>query len=438
VSIKDVADFAAKTSFTSLPSNVITQAKLALQDNLGVMLAAHKDRAVEAARRVAQAIGGRKESTLIGTGIKVPCNIASWVNAVMGSTLDMDDGAMGQEGHRAHAGGMVVPSCLAVAERQSATGVELIEALVIGFEIAVRTGWMMGVGTMAGKVGTYGVAAATAKLLGLSPEKIANAVAIAEAHRPDPAQGTLIEHPGMVKEAIGWGAMTGVSAALLAQAGFTGSRTTYDLPEHNQKPMESLGKEWEMMGLYFKPYSMCRNGHTSLDGVLELVKEHDLKADDISKITVGVCSKTVRMINYPPATIWEAQYSVPFTVGAAVVDGEVGPEQIAETRLGDRTILNQAEKVRLVTDPEAEALWPQTHAARVEIETKDGRKFKVFKRYPKGGAENPLSEKELRGKFRKLAVRAIGVDRTEALSTCIDRLEKLNTVNELIEQVANF
>jgi len=95
MSTKDIASFIMATNFDNLPSNVITKAKVAARDNLGVAVAAHKDKAVAAARRLAMAMGGREDSTIIGTGIKAPCNLAAMVNAVMGSTLDMDDGGMG-------------------------------------------------------------------------------------------------------------------------------------------------------------------------------------------------------------------------------------------------------------------------------------------------------------------------------------------------------
>ena len=138
MSTKDVANFIITTSFDRLPANVVVKAKVAIQDHLGVLLAAHDDRAVAAARKVALTMGGREESTLLGIGVKVPCNMASLVNAVMTRTLDMDDGAYRATGHLAHAGGVVVPSSLAVAEHQNATGKQLVEAVVVIVVILTR------------------------------------------------------------------------------------------------------------------------------------------------------------------------------------------------------------------------------------------------------------------------------------------------------------
>lgn len=442
MSTKDVANFITTTSFDRLPADVVAKAKVAIRDHLGVLLAAHNVKAVAAARKVALAMAGREESTLIGIGVKVPCNLASLVNAVMTRTLDMDDGAYRTTGHLAHAGGVVVPSSLAVAERQNATGKQLIEAVVVGYEVALRAGWIISLWPMfapAGMAGTYGAAAAAAKLLGLNTEETADALGVAEAHCLYPSRAKRFERTAMTKEAAGWGAMTGVTAALLAQAGFNGPETLFDLPEYNQEPLETLGKEWEIMGIYFKPYSSCRATHAPLDGVFELIKQHNLTADNISRIIAGVATHlATSMTNYRPANIWQAQFSIPFVIGAALADGEVGPVQIAENRLVDDVLLSQADKVKLVGDPEVDALASSkgTRSCRIKIETKDGREFETFVGYPRGAPQNPLSEEELVGKFRKLATRAMGAERTEDLVKCLDELEDLGNINNLVDKLS--
>jgi len=440
VSTRDVAGFITSTSFDTLPPEVVAKAKVAIRDHLGVLLAAHDDKAVAAAREVALAMGGREESTLIGIGVKVPCNMASLVNAVMTRTLDMDDGAYRARGHLAHAGGVVVPSSLAVAERQNATGEQLIEAVVVGYEVALRAGWIISLWGMfapAGMAGTYGAAAAASKLLGLSTEETVDALGVAEAHCLYPSRAMRFERTAMTKEAAGWGAMTGVTAALLAQAGFNGPETLFDLTDYNKEPLKTLGSGWEIMRLYFKPYSCCTYCHAPIDGVLDIIKKRNLSFENIVRIAIGVSTEAATsMANYRPASTWEAQFSIPFVIGAAVVDGEVGPKQIAESRLGDELILKQADKVKLVGDPEADALRPGMVPARVKVETTEGREFETFVGYPRGSSQNPLSDEELVGKFRKLAARAVGAERTEDLVKCLDELEDLGNVNELVEKLS--
>jgi 2-methylcitrate dehydratase PrpD len=304
-------------------------------------------------------------------------------------------------------------------------------------------------GIMAGIGGNYGAAVAAAKILGLPPEKIIDALGIAEAHRPYPTPAAIwrdkdislrkefMKHTPMTKENCGWAALTGVTAALLAQAGFSAGRTIFDLPMYNRESLGTLGHEWEILDIYFKPYSTCRACHASIDGVLELIKERNLGPNDISKITIGLSSLRAEMANYRPSTRWEAQYSIPFVIGAAVAEGEVGPKQIADERLNNEAILIQADKVALVASPEVDALSPGIDASTVEIETKNGSKFKTFRRYPRGEPQNPLTEQDLSKKFTTLVAGALPVETIQELNKCLTRLEDLHTINHLLEKIAH-
>jgi 2-methylcitrate dehydratase PrpD len=443
MSSRAVADFISEVRFDRLPSEVVVQAKRAIRDLVAVMIASHKDRAVEAAKRIAIARGGRQESTLFGIGIKVPCEAATFVNGAMATTLDMDDGSMGLPGHprfhRGHPGGMVITSALAMAEREGANGKAFIEAVVAGYEVELATAWSIGESVLAGRTGTYGAATAAARLLGLGREEVLHTLRIAEAHCPSPTYAFIWNQTDMTKEAPAWAAMTGTMSALLAQAGFKGAPTIFDLPKSNKEPVEKLGKEWEILGIYFKPYSVCRVAHAPLDGLSEILKANRLIANQITKITIG-CStqKSLNMWNARPANIWQAQYSIPFAVGALLVDGEVGPKQISENRLGDKMILQNAEKVVLVPDAEVDALLPGHFAGRVTVETADNRKFEAFKTYPKGEPENPMSEEELAEKFRKLVSRIAGAQKAEELVMCLDRIEQLDHISTLVEKLNHF
>ena len=126
---------------------------------------------------------------------------------------------------------------------------------------------------------------------------------------------------------------------------------------------------------------------------------------------------------------------MPFVAGAAVADGEVGPEQIAEDRLADAAILEQTDKVELIADAEADALRPGMVPGRVKIATNDGRTFDTWVPYPRGAPENPLSEEELRNKFSNLSMKTIGAARTADLGHCLDRLEDTTDVNDLVAKL---
>ncbi len=443
MSSRAVADFISEVQFDKLPSDVVVQAKRAVRDLVGVMIAAHKDRAVEAARRIAIARGGKQESTLFGIGLRAPCEMAALVNGAMATTLDMDDGSMGLPGHarfhRGHPGGMVITSALAVAEREGANGKSFIEAVVAGYEVELATAWAIGESVLAGRTGTYGAATAAAKLLGLGREETLHTLRIAEAHCPSPTYAFIWDQTDMTKEAPAWAAMTGTMSALLAQAGFKGAPTIFDLPKSNKEPIEKLGKEWEILGVYFKPYSVCRVAHAALDGLSEILQVNRLNANQITRITIGCSSqKSLNMWNARPANIWQAQYSIPFAAGSLLADGEVGPKQISENRLGDKMILQNAGKVKLVPDSEVDALLPGHFAARVIVETMDNRKFEAFKPYPKGEPENPMSEEELAEKFKRLISAVAGSKKADKLAAILERMEDLNSLDELVEGIRSF
>jgi 2-methylcitrate dehydratase PrpD len=443
MSTQKIARFVSEISINHLPPEVIIQIKKAIRDILGVSIAAHHDQAVNAARKMVATRGGAEESSLIGVMKRLPCDMAAFVNSVMASTLDMDDGSMGLPSHlrvhRGHPGGIVIPAGLAVAEKVKATGAQLIEAVAVGYEVAMLTAWLTGETMLAGVNGTFGATAASSKLLGLNVNQTIEALNIASAHRPAPSYAFIWTRIGMTKESAAWAAMTGVTAALLAQNGFSGTPSFYDLEEHDKAPLEALGRDWEIMSLYFKPYSACRHAHAPIDGVLEVMAENDLEAGDIAKVIIGCASKKgLFMSNRRPTSIWQAQYSIPFLIGAAIIEKEVGPQQVSEKRLEDASILRQADKVNLIADAEVDALQPGNFAARVTIQTKAGRIYETFIRYPRGEPENPLSDRELEEKFKKLSKGIISAERVKTLLECLENLDQQDSLDLLIKQVADF
>ena len=434
-----VAEFITRTDFQSLPGDVVTQAKKSVRDHLGAMLAARDDAAVRAAAGVAADVAGRAEATVLSTGQRVPAASAAMVNAVAASTLDADDGAYRSIGHLGHAGGVVVPSALVVAERVHASGTELITAVVVGYEVALRVGWLSYLGgayAPAGMVGNFGAAAGAAKLLGLDTKRTANALGIAEAHCLHPSRAKNYLKMTMTKEAAGWGAFTGVNAALLAEADFEGPETVFDLPDNDPEPLDSLGREWQIMRLYFKPYSLCRYCHGPVDGLLDIMRRHDLRAEDISGVEIGIAVPAVNgMVNYRPQNTWEAQFSIPYAVGAAIAEGVVMPAQIANERLGEESILKQADKITVVVDPEADALRPGMVAARVTVETGAGGRFSTFVSHPLGSPENPLSEEGLRQKFDCLTAPVLGPDLNQQLYRRLADLETVSDITTLVDEL---
>lgn len=156
---KDIAHFIVTIHFHELPPDVVAKAKMCVLDLLGYSLAAHKTKSTNAVRRMVQAMGGRKESTLIGVGVKAPVPLAAWANSVLANALDMDDGSFWPKGHAGHHGAMVIPSSLSIAEAKGLSGKNFIEGIVVGYEVGIRAGYIMSsLGIhQGGTMGCYGL-----------------------------------------------------------------------------------------------------------------------------------------------------------------------------------------------------------------------------------------------------------------------------------------
>lgn len=444
---KSVANFILAVNFEELPQDVVAQVKRCTLDALGATIAAHNTKTVRiVGDLVRRSTGTVKEATLIGFGLQASLDKATLLNSTMATVLDTDDGCISPVGHLGHVGGCVIPAALAVAEHENSTGEAFIEAVVAGYEVFLRTGWMLCDPKIkkipsSGTPGAYGVAAAVGKLLKLTREEMVNALGIAEGCAPVMKGGsfrTILGTVPITKEFMSWGAMSGMTAALLARGGFTGPSTIYDAPHYDRSCLDSLGKNYEMLNMYFKPYCACRYTHATLDVVLELVKKQGLSPDDILNITVGVSSAASWLRSTRPTIIEDAEYSFPFLIGVALVYGEVGPKQVSEDRLNDKAVFEQADKVKVEVNEAIEDLLPGKFGAVVTIETRDGKKRQVKRDFPKGDLEDPLSDKELEEKFRRWVTTVIDSERAEKVLGSVRNLENADSINKLIELLAYF
>lgn len=444
MSTQAVAEFICNTRFKELPSPVIGQAKRCTLDTLGSAIAGRKRKTVEIMERLVFSLGGgHPEAAVIGTGQRASAPNATLLNSLISTVLDSDDGSMSPVGHLGHIGGCVIPAALAVAEREQAGGKAFLEAVVAGYEVFLRTGWILTEPEMkkfsiSGTPGAYATAATAAKLLKLALPETTHALGIAESHAPIPRMGRIALTGPMTKEAMPWGSMTGVTAALLAQLGFTGPRTLYDDPNPQNSCLEHLGQRYEILKIYFKPYCACRYTHAALDVVLELLRAGEFASRDVVTITVEAGEGAALLRAIRPNTIEHAQYSFPFVLGAALADGEVGPAQMEDHRLHDEKILQFAERVKIGYSEDVNSLLPARFAAVVNVETRDGKKRRVRRDIPKGEPEDPMTDEDLEDKFRKWTEPVIGRDRAEQIIQTVRRLEDLEHIDELARTVAAF
>ena len=225
----------------------------------------------------------------------------------------------------------------------------------------------------------------------------------------------VIDHPTMLKDGSGWGAMAGVSAALLARGGFTGSPAATVEGGDVADLWEDLGTRWRVTEQYVKPYPVCRWAQPAIAAALALRAGHGFVADAIEAVSIGTFAAAARLDARAPATTEEAQYSLAFPVAAALVRGRVGVAEIEGTGLADPEVLRLARRVEVRVDPAHDALFPAERWSDVTVSLADGRTLASGRMAAPGDPESPLDGAALEAKFRALAEPALGERRARRL-----------------------
>jgi 2-methylcitrate dehydratase PrpD len=359
---------------------------------------------------------------------------AALANGFAASALDIDDGYRPVKGHP---GAVVFPAVLAAAEEAKSSGVELLTALVVGYEVAMRAGRIMhllydfyhGSGAWA----PVGAAAGAARLLGCDAEQTCHALGIAEFHAAMTPEMRSVEHPSMLKDGIGWGAMVGIASPQLAARGFTGFPALFDAGDAGPRLTESLGDAYLILDLYFKPYACCRWAQPAIEGALSAAHRIGATAADLARVRVHTFEAATHLRSAAPRTTEEAQFSLPWPVACALIDGVVGPEQVAGESLADPTRQELAARVEVVVDEELEEAFPEQALAWVEIETTDGSRARSGILSAPGDAHTPFSDTELAEKFRDLTTPVLGSHRARKLASAIERLPDSPDLDEIID-----
>jgi 2-methylcitrate dehydratase PrpD len=433
-----LCDFIHRTTWAGLPGAVRAQTVRCLLDTLGAALAG---RVTDLSRIVhdfaAETFAGRG-ARLWQDGREVSPPGAALANGMTIDSLDVHDGHPLTKGH---AGAAVVPAAFAVLGLGSGvvSGEEFLAGLAVGYEVALRAGMALHAAAAdyhtSGAWNALGCAALAARRLGLAEGPTLHALGIAEYHGPRSPMMRCVDHPTMLKDGSGWGAMAGVSAALLARRGFTGQPAATVEGGGCVRFWESLGEQWEILNQYFKPHAVCRWAQPAVEGALELRDRYHLAPQEIVRIRVETFHEATRLSVRAPRTTEEAQYSLPFAVAAALVFGTLGAEQVTGPALTDPRVLRLAGFIDLCADPDLSARFPALRFAHVSIETAGGETRQVRDARPRWDAVEPPSDTELLDKFRRLT-RLLPGPRRQELEKQILGCAHLRDVSVLAELLA--
>ena len=422
-----------------IPDTALDQAAWCLLDLLGAAMAGADQPSARSARSFANRFFPEGPARVWFSRNRLSPPGAAFCNAVAASALDLDDG------HRAaggHPGAALVPTALAMADSLHSSGRDVLAALVIGYEVAVRAAAARHPATLdtfsTGRWCGFGTAAIRCWLEGRSPDVMAHAMAISGIHAPLQSASAYSRFGHHTKEGIAWGTFTGLAAVDLAAHGFAGPMDIWDHPDYYrpQAITDGFGEEWAIFKTYFKAYACCRWLHAALDAWQDLIGQ-GLCAREVERVEVFTFQRAVNLNNLPdPATLEQAQFSLPFCLAAVALEGPQALLPMSADLLRRPELTAFARKVSLHPDPEMEAEFPARTGARLVVCTA-GRTFSRDVLHPRGDPGNPFSSEERTSKFHRLAAARAGHNRAAAFVQAVLKLKNTG-VGELSAALKEF
>ena len=430
--------FILQLRYQDLPGHVVAQARRCVLDLLGVAAGGTQTQLSHIIRRHAvRHLSGREhESRILFDGRRASMPGAALAGGMTIDSLDAHDGHVLTKGH---AGVAVLPTVLAFADAlRQMDGQEFLTQIVIGYEIATRAGIALHATASdyhtSGAWNTIACAALGARNLQLDPQQTMEAMGIAEYHGPRSQMMRCIDYPTMVKDGSGWGAMTGVSAALLAQDGFTGAPALTVQAEAVAPTWADLGQRWRILEQYFKAYPMCRWAQPAVEAAMGLARVYHFQPSDIRGIEVWTFHEACRLATRVPTTTEQAQYSLPFSVAAALRHGRLGADEIAKDGLADPLTEELSTAMVLHEHGAYNDLFPAERWAHIRVNLQDGRQLDSAPTIARGNPENPLSADDIAVKFFGLADVVLGPVRARQIAALVGQLGISDTaLAELLE-----
>lgn len=449
-----VVDYIVQSKKESIPNEVIEHTKIFILDSIGCGIGGYATKPGKEIVSLAKEFKGAGKASLIGDGSKVSAPFACWANSSLINILDMDDVFAGT----AHQANCLIPTAFGIGEVQKSSGLDVLHAIIIGFEVGSRIGlyaWPSPQKARTYFPSTWQVFSAVTvagKLLGLGRKELYHAFGLAGTVPPVPIDmQKFVEKPmGFAKNVFGWATFTGVFWTLLAQKGSKGTPHIFDGDagfwtimgsdqHHFERLVEGLGEKYNIMDTKFKPYPLCTWGHSSLDAVKKIFEENHVLAEDIKSVKIRTLQRAVNFLSDTKMeTIYDAQFSLPHAVSMLALRKTPGPEWMTEENMFHNPEAKAvAEKVKMEIDPLAEEVFFKENGlailSHVEVETVEGKTYQEEARYSKGTPNNPFTNEELKDKFRTLASALFSEKRISKIIETVEALDELDDISTLIK-----
>ena len=411
-----VEDYLLNSRWEDFPEEVQKRALVCSIDLMHALILGSCGKQYEAGLRMARAMCAHGSIPVIGTKDTFSFWGATVAMCHASNSFDIDDGHNMIKGHP---GTSFVAGVLAAALERNVSYKEYLTALVVSYETTIRCALALHdyyqYFHSTGAYGGYGTAAGAGRLLGMSREQLNNALSIAEFHGPLVTSMRSVEYPSMNKDGVPYGAMVGALAVLDTFAGSTGVGNLLEMPKYRHY-VDSLGKDYEILNLYFKPYTCCRWAHPAIAGCIGTMQKNNLTHEQISNVKVYTFDAATKLNKSRPRNTDEAQYNIAYPVAAAIVHGDCGYAQVHDDGLDNPDVLNMLDKLEFVVDDEIEALFPAQRLCRIEMQTKDGLLFRSDLYRPDGEAIDHVDMEWVEKKFRRITAALMTIEQqTEIL-----------------------
>jgi 2-methylcitrate dehydratase PrpD len=443
-STQQLAHWIARVKREEILNSAILKAQELLIDWVGVTFAGSTDELADVSYSVIDpVIAEYKTSTLLTKDLDRTSPLqAAFVNGFTSHILELDDV---HRGAMFHPGAVVIPVALALGEKLHVSGLDLLSAIVLGYEAGIRIGQAAGkshykIWHTTGTCGVFGAAAAAGKLLNLDENAMTWALGNAGTQAAGLWQfledGALSKplHPGRA-------AYSGLLAALMAARGFTGPYRILEgekgflkatSPQHDlSSVVDDLGEIYRICNVSIKPYPSCRHSHPQIDAAREIAGRPDFDPRKIDSVHVYTYSAAVIVAGGDeqyPSKAADAQFHSPYCIARTLQNGTLGlrdfDEKVIQSDSFTKALVN---RITIEVDNEFEQRFPKAWGAQVEVKMTDGRLLSSEVKYAKGDPENPLTEDELYEKYLDLA--------QSALSSAQVRLlwERLTDIQETVD-----
>lgn len=436
--LDDFAEYAQGETRRGLRPEVLHHAKRALVDWFSALFPGTEVAPATQLIRTYAAELGHGRSSLPGFDTTAFPGTAAWINGSASHAVEFDD--IFRDAIY-HPGCPTIAAALAIAEDRGTSGLELLTAITIGYEISTRIGVAVQPSHYrffhtTGTVGCFGSAAAVAALLAPGERNVMRhalatsasfASGLQQAFRSDAMTKALhAGHAASVGVLSGSGAANGITGALDILEGEAGFGAAMSVNPQWSRATEGLGEFYNITRITQKNHGCCGHTFAAIDAAIALREQHAIDASQIQAIEVDTYQTAIDVTgDFEPRSAFEAKFSLPYVVCHALLHGSVRLGAFSAEKLADGAIRELMGKLRINADAELSAGFPAMRAARLRVALADGRILQHFSPYRKGDPEAPLSDAELNDKFRELAAPVIGIDSASRLLEKLWMLEKL-------------